>query len=367
MLTQITSFGEYDIIIHRASLLSVLYDSLSEDDKSRILTGKKVTEILSKNNHVTVTCGDGSTHEGSILIGADGVGSYSRKVVRSLLLEAGVTDVDDPRPFLTTFKMVWFSAPRPEHLVPGTGPQSFGKPSAVQMLVGKDKCWIFLYERLETPTKESKHYTAEDTAEMVAKWGHLTCDDGILIKDLFAKHTKAGLINLEEGVAKKWSAGRVVLVGDAAHKFTPSAALGYNNGVQDIAVLLNLIVPLSRASNPTLDVLTTAFERYRELRAVRVEKDYQSSAVVTRSQTMDTFFLWFMARLVIPYFGFVQRKLVTAGSNERIREAYPLGVLAGSTEEPFHGNTAWEQTISAVKAGCDALEASASKGSAKFQ
>lgn len=307
--------------------------------------GKKVTEVVTGDDGVKVTCADGTIHEGSIVIGADGVGSLARRTVRSLALKEGRTDVDEERPFLSTYRMLWFSTPRPARIIGGSGVISFASPASVQSVCGEETCWFFLYERLKTPTKDKVVYTEKDIEDILARWGHLIADEGYRLDHLFSTRQKVGLINLDEGVVKHWSGGRIVLVGDAIHKFTPSSALGYNNGIQDVAVLLNEIIPLARADgSPPTEELSAAFARYQQQREGLLAKDYQASAMATRSQTYDNFILWVICYLLVPYFGFLQRILLNVGVNERLSNSRPLYFLPGT--EPFSGKVAWKFPMS---------------------
>jgi flavin-dependent dehydrogenase len=47
-------------------------------------------------------------------------------------------------------------------------------------------------------------------------------------------HHGAGLTNLEEEIISRWSWGRIVLVGDAAHKVNPNLGWGFDTSMQDI-------------------------------------------------------------------------------------------------------------------------------------
>jgi 2-polyprenyl-6-methoxyphenol hydroxylase-like FAD-dependent oxidoreductase len=341
------SFGEDGFIMHRADLLSALYDSFSATEKAKILTGKKVSDISSDENGVKVQCADGTSYEGSIAIGADGVHSAARRAIRSLALKAGKPDVDGENPFTTQFRMLWLSAPRPARVRPARSAQSFNKTASVQMLLGKEKCWIFLYERLDTPAAKSDRvtYTEQDMFDYIEKWGHLTCEDDLTVRDVFATRYKAGLINLEEGVVNQWHQGRICLVGDAAHKFTPNAGLGFNNGAQDVAVALNEILRVVKADpNPTVPALSAAFDKYQSIRMEPLVKDYKASAVTTRYQTYETFLYWFIDRCLMRYLGFMQRGLLNLGVVDRVRIARPLEFLPGS--EPFQGKTPWDFPMS---------------------
>jgi len=53
----------------RKSILDVLFNRL--EDKSRIIFGKHVTEVLHAEDGVTVKCTDGSEFEGDIVVAAE--------------------------------------------------------------------------------------------------------------------------------------------------------------------------------------------------------------------------------------------------------------------------------------------------------
>jgi 2-polyprenyl-6-methoxyphenol hydroxylase-like FAD-dependent oxidoreductase len=83
---------------------------------------------------------------------------------------------------------------------------------------------IGVFEQLDQPTRERVRYTIEDQEALIRRWGHLPVDprSELRLAEVYASRIECGLISLEEGVAKQWSwRGRVVLVGDAAHKSTP--------------------------------------------------------------------------------------------------------------------------------------------------
>lgn len=65
------------IFIDRRDLLKILYDNVKSKDK--ILTGKRVEEVLTAVNGVLVKLKGGETVAGDILIGADGLHSTVRK------------------------------------------------------------------------------------------------------------------------------------------------------------------------------------------------------------------------------------------------------------------------------------------------
>jgi 2-polyprenyl-6-methoxyphenol hydroxylase-like FAD-dependent oxidoreductase len=62
--------------MERRLALEILYKNLP--DKSKVLTGKKVTSIIETQQGVRVTLADGSYEEGDIVVGCDGVRSMVR-------------------------------------------------------------------------------------------------------------------------------------------------------------------------------------------------------------------------------------------------------------------------------------------------
>jgi 3-(3-hydroxy-phenyl)propionate hydroxylase len=100
----------------------------------------------------------------------------------------------------------------------------FGDPAEWMILVRQPHCWRFLYP-LDAGRPEP------DRAELVAKAKHFIGDvDGLRVlgTNIYPVHHR---------VADRWRAGRVFLMGDAAHLITPMWALGLNTGVLDAANL----------------------------------------------------------------------------------------------------------------------------------
>jgi 2-polyprenyl-6-methoxyphenol hydroxylase-like FAD-dependent oxidoreductase len=64
-----------------------------------------------------------------------------------------------------------------------------------------------------------------------------------------------------------WSAGRVVLVGDAAHGMPPFIAQGANQGLEDALAVTTLIAKIAQENNwDDIQAITQAFEKYEQLR-----------------------------------------------------------------------------------------------------
>lgn len=343
------SHGSYSFMFHRAELVQAIYDGLSEEDKARVHTDKKLENIEETDDGVVVTCADGSTFEGSIVLGADGVHSQTRKLMRELCLKkSSDAQVNAIEPFEHSYKTMWCSFPRRWEFAPGDHCITHGNKASLQLLNARDRAWLFVYEKLETPTTERVKFTEEDMQEFAAKHADMKIADRLTVKDVFPHRTSAGMANLEEGILKHWSGGRVVLAGDACHKFTPNAGLGFNNGLQDVVALVNELYHLlesnDKESAPGEKDLAALFYRYHDARKEGVLDDFKFSAHTTRLCAWPNTTYWFVDQYVMPLIPFnVNNLLMKFKGSPAISKALCLDFVEG--EEPFEGKIPWVNRI----------------------
>ncbi|KAJ3538983.1 hypothetical protein NM208_g5670 [Fusarium decemcellulare] len=253
--------GSSLVAFHRAHLIKAIYDGLPEAAKARHLSGKKLADITITSTGVEVTCTDGSSYSGSILIGADGAHSRTRSLMRRYALQADpslASTWDPEQPFISTYKCLWASFRRPSK--PGDSYETQGQHRSTMYLTGRDKGWIFLYERLDQASSERSFYDKKAIRSFGASFAHWPLTEKLTVQDVLADSTTiTGMANLEEGIAQNvsWN-GRIVLVGDAWHKFTPNSGLGFNNGVQDVVSLCNKLRALLVSPGTTTPESTPA-------------------------------------------------------------------------------------------------------------
>ncbi|KAI8956762.1 FAD/NAD(P)-binding domain-containing protein [Daldinia sp. FL1419] len=349
-------FGCSSCIFNRAELIKAIYEGLSDSDQARVLTDKKVIDVTSDDSGVTVRCTDGTRYDASIVVGADGVHSAVRKHMRNIALKASPKiQIDPEKPFLAEYRMLWASFPLQGDKhdgPPGIGGSSHCTDHGLQYVLGRNRGWIFIYERLPTPTREPTRYTDEDVVALGERWGDVAVGRKLKVKDVFSKRIHAGMTNLEEGVLKRWFWGRIVLVGDAAHKFTPNPGQGYMNGMQDVLALTNILHGVlkpyrdnesgeSGSSGPSTKVLSAAFKRYQDGRLAGAHHGCELSAREIRTQTRRTTWLWFFDTWMMPYFPkWVDSMLLEASFKKSIRNGLVLDFV--DAEESLKGRTAWE-------------------------
>ena len=105
-----------------------MYNGLPATAKQRVLTNKTLTDITTTDDGVTVTCADGSTLDGSIVIGADGVNSKTRQVMRDIALKESPTRPwDSQKPYTATYQLLYGTFPSPSPVGQGYDIQSKGK------------------------------------------------------------------------------------------------------------------------------------------------------------------------------------------------------------------------------------------------
>lgn len=343
-------------VISRHDLTKVLYNTLPVEAQNKILGSKKLSDIETTADGVIVKCADGSSYCATAVIGADGAHSLVRNLMRLRALESGSTEANAEAPFLTTYKALWVRFPRLSGVEVGTTCETHGSGAATQLFVGEDSGVIGVYERLEQPTNERLRHTQVDQDALVERWGHLPVTPGAshTLRDVYTSRLESGLVSLEEGVVDHWSwNGRIVLTGDAAHKFTPSTGAGCNNGMVDITVLVNELHAAMHntrstcgdsAASPSRADLSTAFQTYQSLRQATVTEECARSGQATTTATWQTGVHKFIDRNIMSRH-IVQRFLINSTA-KTVASTPTLDFVSCANE--MNGRVPWEATAPRV-------------------
>jgi 2-polyprenyl-6-methoxyphenol hydroxylase-like FAD-dependent oxidoreductase len=333
-------------------IIRELWNGLTDHDQSKFHTGKKVVEIQSMQDGVQVSCEDGTSYEGSIVIGADGTHSIVRQQMRNLALEASPeAEVNEAKPFVAEYKGLWCTVrPHPEFEV-GKTFETHGKDVSIQLFNRHEMSFMFLYERLEKPTRERTSYTEADIESFAGKWGEMAVTKSMKVKDIFAAKIKVGMTNIDEGFVKHWSWERLVLVGDAVRKYAPNNGTGYNNGIQDIVVLTNELhrALTSSPDNESLsqNQLTTVFSQYQSIRLAPTESALSVSKMVIRLGTWNNWLYSLFDYYLMPMIPALATMRLNKLSLDIMSKAYVLDFVSG--EEPLEGKIPWAHRIPAPK------------------
>lgn len=249
-------FGAPYLCMHRGDLHEALVSILPGEI---IHLRRKLAGLDERAGRVTLSFEDGTTAHADLVIGADGVHSVVREVIigrdaptytgriayRAIFPSAlmGGTDVGRSR-------TKWWGVDR--HIV-----IYYTKP---------DRSEIYLITSVPEPaewlTRESWS-TIGDVHELRTAYDGFHPDVRAVVEACPSCHKWA---ILERDPLRRWSAGRVVLLGDACHPMTPYMAQGAATAMEDAAVLTRCL-----AEGGGEDV-EAAFERYEAHRKPRTSR-----------------------------------------------------------------------------------------------
>lgn len=345
------STGSTSIAFNRVDYLRLLYERLGSD-QAKVLTGKEIVEISSSNSGVTVKCADETLYEGSIVIGADGVHSKVRSIMRRKALEEDPTrSWDAENPYLTTYKCLWFSTPSllSEQDLSGcpdmTVYETYHKDHSIMCLSGRLRCWTFLYKKLPQPTTQRLTYTKEDMEEMVNTFADFPMTEFVKVREAYNKKINSSMASIEEGMTNRWSFGRIVLAGDSCHKFAPNLGLGYQSGLQDVVALCNRLhsaVAQAPDGIPSTLALSKVFQSYHAFRREPANTDAKLSASLIRVTAWANFFYYFLSLYILPSLlaDHILQNWVFPPIDRRM-----LVLDYVEAEEPFTGRVSWVYKI----------------------
>lgn len=189
-----------------------MYRNLPNADK-KIKTSKHVSRIVTQESSVVVEFDDGTSEEGSIVIGVDGVWSS----VRHSIVDLAPPESVDKQPWTANYLCAY-----------GRGDYIKGVPEGL-MIERTDRGWAFqggnhfdqfiwLLFKPIPETQEKLKYSEEDEERFWEDVLDQKLYKNVTGRDVWSTRKATGLTPLYQGVAKSWYWDRVVMLGDANHK-----------------------------------------------------------------------------------------------------------------------------------------------------
>jgi FAD dependent monooxygenase len=291
------------ILFDRQKCVTHLYDGLP--DQSMIRTGARVERIEHTETGVKVYLTDGTFEEGDLVIGADGVHSVVRQLMWDYAAEnePDAIPASDKEALFTDYKGLFGVSDQKD--LPGLG------PSDIHIICDQDSTkllftqpgvayWALVYKDEHSKPPKTFKPNQEDQDQVANRFKNDKLGEDLTFEQLWKNKSRSGLLNIEEGILDKWHAGRIVLVGDSAHKVrkqshrrTPSSTtiptptpsltphqmtadigMGANMAIESAATLCNLL-QASHSSHPAtyhpsaaaLSALFTTYQSKRYERA----------------------------------------------------------------------------------------------------
>ncbi|KAF8933083.1 hypothetical protein BGZ52_008639 [Haplosporangium bisporale] len=280
-------YGYHTEVMARSQLHALLFQRVPP---KRFVTGK-VLGMIQGRDKVTVRCSDGSTHEGDILIAADGAFSNIRHTLYWSLDEkkrlpktdtinmsvdlhviSGCTKPLDPEKFpvlLDTMSEI-------------QSVQLPGKPYTIWFMPLLDNriAWDIARDVPKTSIRQGESskvniWRPEDIEEVLNAVKDYDCPYGGKIGDLLdtTPPEQMYMYMSEERCWETWFGGRTVLLGDACHKgfYQPAS-----EAILDAVTLANL---LSTLQDDTHESIAAVFNEYRDRRAPLAKAAVEQSAL----------------------------------------------------------------------------------------
>lgn len=214
--------------------------------------GTTHTALTQDENGVDVTFADGSGGRYDLVVGADGIRSWTRRAL-GIELETRSTGMG-----------IWRAFTRRPAAVVRTD-LIYGGPCYIAGYcpTGEDSLYAYLVEDAQDRSRLTPQQQLDTMRELCADY-HGPWDE---IRDLLDDPDRVNYTWFETHVlAGDWHRGRVVLIGDAAHSCPPTLAQGAAQALEDAAVLAELLLGSDRLD----DTLWTAFTDRRFDRAQAV-------------------------------------------------------------------------------------------------
>jgi 2-polyprenyl-6-methoxyphenol hydroxylase-like FAD-dependent oxidoreductase len=238
-------------LIYRADLLAVLLDACRGSDLIQLVKSQKVVHVEEAGDRVMARTQTGESHEGSALIGADGLWSTIRQilvgdgkpVVAGHITYRAVLPAADMPPDLRWWSMVLWAGEK-VHLVhyPMRGGALFNLV-AVFHSSRYEEGWDSYGDPAELHERFAKTCAPVRTLiDKIESWRMWVLCDRPPIRD--------------------WSRGRLTLLGDAAHPMLQYLAQGACMAIEDAVCLANKVEALH-------DDFAAAFQAYQEARYLR--------------------------------------------------------------------------------------------------
>ncbi|VXB28131.1 FAD-dependent oxidoreductase [Arthrobacter sp. 9V] len=247
----------------RTMTRSELYSTLRDEAGRRgirIVYDKRLTAVNEARDGVHVVFHDGTTADGDLVVGADGLHSRVRTLIDP--------SAPPPRniPLLNTGGIVPAGVLRPGlvDVEAGRMKMVFGKRCFYCYMQDPDGSIWWFANPLQRSSEDPSTFDADARKAWLTKLvaGDRTIMEAIIAatEEIIRPYTTSDFPSIP-----RWHRGRLVVVGDAAHAASPSSGQGASMAIEDAVTLGRALQGLAPESIPA------ALERYESERRIRAE------------------------------------------------------------------------------------------------
>ncbi len=249
--------------LHRADLVNALVKALKDMPNCEIRSGTHVSDYAQAKESVFLTLENGGIEQGDIVVGADGIHSRLQKLILShtnarftgnVAWRTTIATTDEIRKLIPPSATVWTG--NKSHAVTYyiRGGELMNFVGVIEQNEWSKETWT----EEGDPNELREHFSGYCPAIKSALQHVSQCFK-------WALHDRQPL--------PKWTDGRAVLIGDAAHPMLPFLAQGAAMGIEDAAFLTHCLLNHSTAPSAGLK----HFERTRLPRTSRVQAGARSN------------------------------------------------------------------------------------------
>jgi salicylate hydroxylase len=242
--------------IHRADFLGMLEDAIRAASPDTLHLGRRIARVEQAGGRVAAILQDGTWVEGDALIGADG----ARSPIRSQLFDTGTPQFRGQVAYRCLIPME-----RVRHVLGGRNSGTYIGPGRIfnQYPVRHDTILNCVGIVKTADWQEEGWSTPATRAEFMAQFaGWHDSLAGLIAEAPGDKLIKWALYDRDP--LPRWSAGRITLLGDAAHPILPFLGLAGAMAIEDAVVL-------ARACAALPQDLQAAFLNYERVRQPRTQ------------------------------------------------------------------------------------------------
>jgi 2-polyprenyl-6-methoxyphenol hydroxylase-like FAD-dependent oxidoreductase len=270
LLAQVsTALLEGTIAVHRADLHAELAAAAGE-----VRLGVKVAAVHQSDDTVAAVSADGSEEPGDMLVGADGLWS----VVRRAIAEASIRYAG-----YTAWRGV-SSVP----VEPGRLTESWGVGERFGLVdIGRGRTYWFATKNAQEGESDEPGGRKPEILRRFSGWHEPiaaivdSADEGAILRN--------DVYDLEP--LPRWSEGRIVLVGDAAHAATPGVGQGAAQAMEDAVVLADRLAGSGD--------LRAALGEYESIRLPRAEAVLKMSRRADKAAQLESPLGWRLRNAVV--------------------------------------------------------------------
>ncbi|KAF7555017.1 hypothetical protein G7Z17_g2516 [Cylindrodendrum hubeiense] len=243
----------YEVLfMERRVALEILFKHLPSKDK--VITSRRVIRAEQLVDKVRLYTKDGSQYEADVVIGADGIHSTLRREIWKMAADADPSFVSEveSKAMKTEYGCIFGLSSPTGNLKATEVHLTHKKDVTIACMVGPKNIpyWFLFFKLPQTHGGvDLPRYSREDEIALASQEAETCINSSVKFKQLYDNVSFSTTTALPHHVFSKWHFGRIILIGDSAHKFNPISGQGGNSAIESAAALVDNLAMALRQNN----------------------------------------------------------------------------------------------------------------------